>query len=76
VQLSSGNQPLVVTKTALEDERSTSLLNAQFPTKPHLFPLRCTIDKKKEQCKPFFTIFSLFLNDLAHFHAKNNIVIN
>ncbi len=49
---------------------------SQFSTKLHFFPLICTIDKKKEQCKPFFTIFPIYLNDLAHFNNKNKIVIN
>jgi len=47
-------------KQATKHQRSTQLkLNGQFPTKPHFSPLSFTINKKKEQSKLFFAIFSL-----------------
>jgi hypothetical protein len=42
-------------------------LRQQFPTKTHISPPATTIDKKNGCCKPFFAIFPLQDNDLAHF---------
>jgi hypothetical protein len=42
-------------------------LRQQFPTKLHISPPAPTIDKKNGRCKPFFVIFPLQDNDLAHF---------
>jgi len=54
-------------------EMSINQSGQQFPTKLHISPLPNTIVKKKALCKPFFVIFPLCDNDLAHFyHVKIN----
>ena len=51
-----------------EDEYNPS--GQQIPTKHHFHPLNYTIDKKRDYRKPFFMIFPLQDNDLAHFSHK------
>jgi hypothetical protein len=54
--------------TEVEDEHNPS--GHQIPTKHHFHPLNDTIDKKRDYRKPFFMIFPLQDNDLAHFSHK------